>query len=258
MSAVQVDRSSGALRLTLNRPEALNALNNACLETLLEQVQIASVDPSVRVVVLQGQGPKAFCAGIDLAEREPMSAEEKGEQSRRVVQVVTALHGLAKPVIAAIGGWCLGAGLELALACDVRLAADDARFGFPEIKLGAYPGGGGAVLLPRVVGPCRAMEWLLSGRRLDAAEALAMGLVSRVVPRTELEPSTTALAHSVAALAPLAISALKTSMRITRDQPFDQAIQADQALRRPLDATADYAEGLRAHREGRAPVFTGT
>lgn len=258
MSSVLVRRAAGVLWLTLNRPEALNALSNECLRLLLEELGTALEDPTVRAIVLRGQGPKAFCAGIDLAEREPMTAEQKGEQSRRVLELVTGLHDAPKPVIASIGGWCLGAGLEVALACDLRIAADDARFGFPEMKLGTYPGGGGAVLLPRIVGAARALEWLLSGQRIDASEALAMGIVAKVVPRAGLDATTAELAEAVASLAPLAVAALKRSVRTTVDMPFDAAIEADQRLRRPLDATQDHAEGLRAHRERRVPVFTGT
>ncbi len=257
MSEVLVNRDEGVLWLTLNRPEALNALTNACLDLLTEQIHQAATDSQTLVVVLQGQGPKAFCSGIDLAERGPMSAQDKGRQSRRVVDLVRAIHCSPKPVVASIGGWCLGAGLELALACDVRLAAELARFGFPEMKLGAYPGGGGAVLLQRIVGPAQAMEWLLSGRHLTSAEALAMGLVSRVTPSADLAAVTAETAKVIASLAPLAVAALKDSMRITASLPIAEALEADQALRRPLDATLDYAEGLRAHREKRSAVFIG-
>jgi enoyl-CoA hydratase/carnithine racemase len=257
MSEVLVVRDEGVLWLTLNRPEALNALTNACLDLLTEQIHQAATDPQTLVVVLQGQGPKAFCSGIDLAEREPMSAEDKGHQSRRVVDLVRAIHCSPTPVVASIGGWCLGAGLELALACDVRVAADAARFGFPEMKLGAYPGGGGAVLLQRVVGPAQAIEWLLSGRHLTSVEALAMGLLSRVTPSADLAAVTTETAKVIASRAPLAVAALKESMRITAGLPIAEALEADQTLRRPLDATLDYAEGLRAHREKRAAVFIG-
>lgn len=258
MSVVLARRAAGVLWLTLNRPEALNALTNECLRLLHEELRAALEETTVRAIVLKGQGPKAFSAGIDLAEREPMTAAQKGDQSRRVLELVTDLHAAPKPVVASIGGWCLGAGLELALACDLRVVADDARFGFPEMKLGTYPGGGGAVLLPRIVGAARALEWLLSGRRIDASEALAIGLATKVIPRAGLDATTAELAEAIAGMAPLAVAALKRSIRTTVDMRFDVAIEADQRLRRPLDATQDHAEGLRAHRERRVPIFTGT
>ncbi len=255
---VVVRQVGGTLWLTLNRIEALNALNNAMLDTLLDRLREAAARVDVRCVVLAGAGDKAFCAGIDLAERQSLDAEGKGEQSRRVLALVQALHLSPKPVVAAIGGWCLGAGLELALACDVRIAAAEARFAFPEMTLGAYPGGGGLVLLARLIGRARAMEWLLSNKRLSADEAQSLGLVSRCVPRKELEAAVEQTGACVASLAPLAVAALKASIDQGLDLPLDQAFAIDQKFRRPLDATNDYQEGLRAHKEKRSPVFTGS
>ncbi len=254
---VLVRQDGGTMWLTLHRVDALNALNNAALDGLIDTLADASIRTDVRCVVLTGAGDKAFCAGIDLAERQGLDADGKGEQSRRVLALVQALQRSPKPVVAAIGGWCLGAGLELALACDVRIAADDARFAFPEMILGAYPGGGGAVLLPRLIGRARAIEWLLSNKRLNADEAQAMGLVSRTVPRSELEVAAAQMATTVASLAPLAVAALKASIDQGMDLPLEEAFAADQRHRRPLDATSDYQEGLRAQKEKRSPVFTG-
>lgn len=258
MSHVLVTRDNGVATLRLNRLDALNALTNAMLEELGAALLTADLDPSVRSVVLAANGEKAFCSGIDLGERSALNAEQKGEQSRRVVDLVMGLRRSPKPVFAAIGGWCLGAGLELALAADVRIAAEDARFGFPEMTLGAYPGGGGAVLLPRLIGRTAALEWLLSARRVSADEAFRMGLVSRVASRAELESVVARAAASVAGLAPLAVAALKKSIDVGMDLPLEEAFEVDQSLRRPLDATNDYQEGLRAFKERRAPVFSGT
>jgi enoyl-CoA hydratase/carnithine racemase len=147
--------------------------------------------------------------------------------------------------------------LEIALAADVRIAADDASFGFPEMTLGAYPGGGGAVLLPRLIGRQRALEWLYSTRRLTAVEARELGLVVSVVPRAELLQKAREQAGAVAACAPLAVAALKRSINASAEMPLSKAFEWDQLQRRPLDATQDYEEGLKAFREKRPPVFRG-
>lgn len=255
--AIVARREAGALRLVLNRPDALNALTDAMLEALLAQVAQAGGQPEVRCIVLQGAGPKGFCSGIDLAERQRLDAAGKAAQSRRVLDLVCALRGSPKPSIAALHGHCLGAGLEIALACDLRLAEDSARLGFPETTLGAYPGGGGAVLLPRLIGRARAMSWLLSGRRLDAAEAERIGVLARTVPAGGLEAAIAEAVQAIDRMAPLAVAALKRSIDATLDAPFAQAIEIDQGFRRPLDDTDDYREALLAFREKRPPVFTG-
>jgi enoyl-CoA hydratase/carnithine racemase len=258
MSNEVLSRSTdGVLRLTLNRPEALNALTNEVLAKLLGALATAAEDTAVRVVVIDGAGDKAFCSGIDLAQRSALSFDEKGDQSRQVLTLVKTARNLPQPILVALHGHCLGAGLELATACDVRLCADNAKLGFPEVTLGAYPGGGGAVLLPRLIGRARAIEWLLSARRIDANEALSMGLVSRVVPSEALEDTVMTMSRHIASLAPLAVRALKASIDATLDRPLGEAFDIDQRLRRPLDGTQDYQEALKAFKEKRAPVFVG-
>lgn len=250
-------QEAGMLRLVLNRPETLNALNNAMLDELLARVAEADAQPTVRCLVLQGAGARGFCSGIDLAERQQLDAAGKAAQSRRVLALVAALRASTKPSFAVLHGSCLGAGLELALACDVRIADESARLGFPEMTLGAYPGGGGAVLLPRLIGRGPAIAWLLSGRRLEAAEAERIGVLARVVPAGDLEAAVVEAAQAIERMAPLAVAALKRSIDATLDAPFEQALAIDQGLRRPLDDTDDYREALLAFREKRAPVFTG-
>ena len=254
---IGVRHEAGALHLLLNRPDALNALNNAMLDAMLAQLAQAATQPSVRCIVLQGAGARGFCSGIDLAERQQLDTAAKAAQSRRVLEVVTALRASPKPSFAALHGHCLGAGLELALACDVRIADTSARLGFPEMTLGAYPGGGGAVLLPRLIGRARAIAWLLSGHRLEAAEAERIGLLARVVAVGDLEAAVVEASRAVDRMAPLAVAALKRSIDATLDAPFDRAIEIDQGHRRPLDDTDDYREALLAFRDKRAPVFTG-
>jgi enoyl-CoA hydratase/carnithine racemase len=257
VSALDIRTSDHARQLTIDRQPALNALDNAMLEGLLAAIDDAARDEGVRCIVLAGAGGKAFSAGIDLEERRGLDDAGKMEQSARVLRLIQAVIASPKPVIASIGGWCLGAGLELALACDLRIAASDSRFAFPEMNLGAYPGGGGAVLLPRVIGEARALEWLLQPRRLDAAQAFEMGLLTRVVAPEERVDAALAAAAEIAKLAPLAVKAIKATIRGGIDLPLAEAFVHDQALRRPLDATRDYQEGLLAQREKRAPRFTG-
>jgi enoyl-CoA hydratase/carnithine racemase len=257
MTTLLAERKGSVCLLALNRPEALNALTSEMLSELLATVEALETQADVRAVVITGAGEKAFCAGIDLKQRSALSAADKMAQSRTVLRLNQAIWGTSKPVIAAIGGWCMGAGFELALHCDVRIAAEDARFAFPEMTLGAYPGGGGAVMLPRLIGGARAKELLFSARRPDAAEALALGLVQRVVPRAALLDAALAFAAALDATAPLAIAALKKSINQGLEAPLAAAYDLDQALRRPLDATRDYEEGIKAHLEKRKPQFRG-
>jgi enoyl-CoA hydratase/carnithine racemase len=211
----------------------------------------------VRAIVITAAGEKAFSAGTDLKERATLDAAGKAAQSRSLLDLTFAIRACPRPVIAAVHGWCLGGGFELALACDLRIAADDARFGFPEMTLGAYPGSGGPVTLSRLVGVARAKEILFRARRFDAIEALRLGLVERVVPRAQLDETALAWVADTQATAPLALAALKRSLDEGIALPFGEAAEHDQALRRPLDATKDYAEGMRAHAEKRKPDFRG-
>jgi enoyl-CoA hydratase/carnithine racemase len=257
MTVLLSERRGAALVLTLNRPEAMNALSTALVAAVQSAVGEASNDLTIRGIVLAAAGDKAFSAGTDLKERKTLTPEQKAAQSRSLLELTYAMHACPQPIVAAVGGWCLGGGLELALACDLRFAADDARFGFPEMTLGAYPGSGGPVTLSRLVGLARAKDILFTARRLDAAEALAMGIVDRVVPRAQLLDAAVGWVGQVEATAPLAIAALKRSLDEGAAMDFRSAAEHDQEIRRPLDATADYAEGMKAHFEKRKPVFRG-
>ena len=253
-----IQESNACLRLTLNRPAAHNALNNELLSALTSALFSAVSNSAIRCVLIQGAGERAFCSGIDLQERRTLSVSQMGAQSTAVVDLIRCLVELPIPVVAAIDGWCLGGGLELALACDLRIATQEARFGFPEMALGTYPGGGGAVMLPRVVGHTKALQLLLSTKRLNAAQAFEAGLVTNVEPRADFEASVQKICDDIAGLAPAAVRAVKESMRRSMLLPLDQAFALDQQLRRPLDGTEDYKEGLQAFFEKRKPVFTGT
>ena len=242
--SLQVRREDDRLRLRLNRPEARNALNNATLHALAAALEEASRDPQLRCVILEGEGGAAFCAGIDLVERRTLDVDAMGRQSRLVLDVVRAVALAPLPVIAAIDGWCLGAGLEVALACDLRIASEAARFGFPEMALGTYPGAGGAVLLPRVVGHARATGLLMSTQRLDAHEALRIGLVHSVAPRSGFEQAVDAAAADLQKMSRAALRAVKESLRRSVVLPLEEAFAMDQGLRRPLDSSTEHRAAL--------------
>ena len=242
--SLQVRREDDRLRLRLNRPEARNALNNATLHALAAALEQASRDAQLRCVILEGEGGAAFCAGIDLVERRTLDVDAMGRQSRLVLDVVRAVALSPLPVIAAIDGWCLGAGLEIALACDLRLASEAARFGFPEMALGTYPGAGGAVLLPRVVGHARATGLLMSTQRLDAHESLRIGLVHSVAPRSGFEQAVDAAAADLQKMSRAALRAVKESLRRSVVLPLEEAFEMDQGLRRPLDSGTEHRLAL--------------
>ncbi len=257
MTVLNTERVGSTLVLTLNRPEAMNALSSALVQALTEQIDAAAAVADIRSIVITGAGEKAFCAGTDLKERRTLSAKQKWAQSRGGWHLNQAIHRSPKAVVAAIGGWCLGGGFELALYCDLRIAADDARFGWPEMTLGAYPGSGAALMLPRLIGPAQAKLLFFTARRIDAAQAQQIGLVQAVVSRAELLARALALCDEMNATSPLGLAAVKRSINEGADLPLAQAAELDQSLRRPLEATQDYEEGIRAHFEKRKPVFTG-
>lgn len=257
MAELLSERKGSALILTLNRPEVHNALSSELAAQMQSAVEEAGKDRTVRTIVIAGAGERAFCAGMDLKQRSKLTADGKWAQSRAGWHLYLSLMHSPKAVIAAIGGWCLGGGLELALFCDLRLAANNAHFGWPEMTLGAYPGGGAAIMLPRIIGRARAKEFFFTAGRIDAHEALALGLVERVVPRAELMDCALDYAHRIEATSPLGLAAVKRSVNEGSDLPFDQAAELDQKQRRPLEATRDYEEGIRAHFEKRKPIFKG-
>lgn len=257
MSILTSEHRGSALLLTMNRPEAHNALSSALVQALLDAVLAAGTRRDVRAVIITGAGDKAFSAGTDLKERKTLSAEGKAAQSRALLTLSEAIWASPKPIIAAVRGWCLGGGSELALACDLRIAAEDARFGFPEMTLGAYPGSGGPVTLSRLVGAARAKDILFTAQTLDAPRAAQLGMVERIVPGSELLEKALAWVSEMEATSPVALAALKRSINEGMSMSQHDAWTHDQSLRRPLDISNDYAEGLRAHFEKRKPVFTG-
>ncbi len=257
MDILLQEERDGVLVLTLNRPQAHNALSSELAERLLAALEATAERRDIRVVVLRGSGEKAFCAGTDLKERRDLSPDEKWAQRTRGWRVNQFIWRMPQPVIALIHGWCLGGGFELALFCDLRIASPEAVFSFPEMTLGAYPGSGAAIALPRSIGRARAKELFFTARRVTAAEALDLGLVEWVLPREQLLDKALELAAQIKGTSPLGVGAVKRMVNLGADLSFDAAADLNDALRRPLEATKDYEEGIRAFFEKRKPVFRG-
>jgi enoyl-CoA hydratase/carnithine racemase len=252
-----VDGERHVATLTLNRPEALNAISRQLAAELLAACTALADRDGVRVVIVTGAGERAFCAGADLKERRTLSPGERTAHTSAIEMAAEALAALPMPTIAAVRGFALAGGAELAIACDLRVAAEDATFGFPEVKIGIFPGAGGALRLPRIVGSGTARDLLFTGRRLTAEEAFRLGLIDRLVPGNSVLESAAELADSIAENAPLAVRAVKRALEQSHGTSFDDARRAVNALRAALDNTSDYEEGLAAFAERRSPRFTG-
>jgi enoyl-CoA hydratase len=242
--------------VTLNRPDQLNALSFRMREELSAAFDASAADDAVRALVLAGAG-RAFCAGVDLGDGSFEEGPIESVEVRVRGDFRARLTSLGMPTVAAVQGLALGGGCELALCCDLRIAADDAQFGQPEINLGSIPAGGATQRLPRLIGTTRALELLLTGDRLPAIEALSVGLVNRVVPVDELAGATTALAEKLAAKAPLAVRYTREAVYRGLDLSLDDGIRLEAYLGGLLRTTADRVEGLAAFREKRAPEYQG-
>lgn len=227
MNVVQGDLRDAVLLLTLNRPERLNALSRAVLAALDEWTQQAAQDPNVRVVVVTGAGNRAFCAGADIDELRALTYDEAYAQMRYGQGIFSRLERLPKPVIAAVNGYALGGGCELAMACDLRFAADPARLGQPEIQLGNLPGWGGTQRLPRLVGPARARELIFTGEAIDAETARSMGLINRVYPLADLLSATLDFASRLASRSATALALAKEAIQVGLDQGTEAGFEAE-------------------------------
>lgn len=265
--AVLYEKHDGIAVVTLNRPEVRNAMNPEMLCRLADAWQDINDDGAVRVVVLTGAGDKAFCAGADLARLIPMMQglrPPENEFDERLKNDVSLIYkGLLrnyqvhKPIIAAVRGFCVAGGTEILTATDIRIAADDARFGLAEVKWSLFPMGGSTVRLPRQISYCNAMEILLTGEQFSAADALRMGLINRVVPPDQVLPEARRYAEIINANGPLAVQAVKRSVLAGIGLPPEQALEKELEIGIPVSMSADCREGTRAFREKRRPVFTG-
>jgi enoyl-CoA hydratase len=243
--------------VTVNRPKVLNALNMATMSDLRSAFQDARDDSSIRVVLLTGSGEKAFIAGADIGELQKLSPVEAKEYTHRGQSVLDLIENLGKPVIACINGFALGGGCEVAMACTMRLASENARLGQPEVKLGLVPGYGGTQRLPRLVGKGMAMQLNLTGEMITAQEAHRIGIVNEVVPSAELLPRAEAIAAKIVANAPLAIRYCMEAVNKGLDMTLAEGLFLEATLFAVTCATEDKKEGTSAFLEKRAPNFHG-
>lgn len=249
--------ADGIGTLTVHRPDKLNALNSATIDELDRAIVGMVSDPEVGGIIVTGSG-RAFVAGADIAELAALDTGGAREMSRRGQEVFSRFESSHKPVIAAVNGFALGGGCELAMACHMRIAADTAKFGQPEVKLGLIPGYGGTQRLARMIGAGRALELLLTGDRVSAAEAFRLGLVNRVVPAADLMSEARKLAAAIAAKAPLAVRYILEAVNRGVNLPLGDAQSLEAALFGVVASTDDMREGTRAFLEKRKPAFKGT
>ncbi|MDQ3040642.1 MAG: enoyl-CoA hydratase-related protein, partial [Pseudomonadota bacterium] len=224
-----IDDADGVRTIRVNRPEKLNALNAACIEALDDAFADAGTDAGVRVVVLTGSGPKAFVAGADISEMHLLSPVQGRDFSLRGTRMMRRVETLTKPVIAMVNGFAFGGGLELAMCCHLRIAADSAKLGQPEINLGLIPGFGGTQRLLRLAGRAATLELCLSGAPITAERALQLGIVNRVVPAAELEGETFKLARQLASAAPLALRGMLDCVNIGGECGIEEGLQYESA-----------------------------
>ena len=257
LETLLVETTDAIAAITLNRPRVHNALNAAMLGELDESIAALGDDASVRVILLRGAGEKAFAAGADISELAAVDAANAAQFCGRAQRIFRRIETLPKPVIAAINGYALGGGCELAMACTIRIAAETARLGQPEVRLGILPGYGGSQRLPRLIGRSAALKMMLTGQPIDAHEALRIHLVDEVVPAEHLDLRAMELARTIAAQPPLAVAAILEAVNRGADLPLEEGIALEASLFARLCGTDDMREGTRAFLEKRGPHFTG-
>jgi enoyl-CoA hydratase len=256
---IRVERPAGhdgVALVTIDRPEARNALSFALLAELAEALEALDGDGTTRVVILTGAGDRAFAAGADIRELADQTPERLAAEGHFSAWDRIAAVGL--PLIAAVRGYALGGGCELAMSCDMVVAGDDATFGQPEIRIGVMPGAGGTQRLTRAIGTARAMELVLTGRTMDAPEALAAGLVTTVVPAAQTIDAALDLADRIAAMPPLAVRSAVRAVRAATELPLSAGLAAERQAFFELFGTHDQREGMTAFMEKRPPVWTGS
>jgi len=252
-----VETADSIATVTVNRPEKRNPLNRETVAALGDCFTDLAANPDVKMVILTGAGDKAFVAGADLNRVTGLNAMEGREWGRVGQAVFSQIEAMEKPVIAAINGWALGGGLELAMSCHIRVAAESARLGQPEVKLGIVPGYGGTQRLARIVGRGRALEMLLTGDPIDAAEAYRMGLVNHVVPAAELMAKAREIAGKILKNGPVAVALILQAVNRGLEMPLPQALEWEASQFGLSCATEDIKEGTQAFLEKRAPEFKG-
>jgi enoyl-CoA hydratase/carnithine racemase len=252
---IMVTVEGGVATVTLDRPDRHNALGGRIVGELGEALEEIEGSGQIRAMILTGAGERAFCSGVDLKERGEMDADERWAHNRALGAFTERLARLQVPTIAAVNGLAFGGGLEMTLACDFRIAAEDATFALPEVGIGIVPGAGGTQRLPRLVGPTKAKELILTGRRIDAGTALDMGLVSKVVPSGSLMEEARALAGEIAANSPLALAYAKAAVDLASETTIEQGLRYETAAIRATLSSEDYRIGLAAFAEKRAPEF---
>lgn len=255
-NVLRVETVDGVRILTIDRPEKRNALNTAVRAALSQALAEAAGDPAVRVVVFTGAGDQAFVAGADVSEfagRTPLEQRE----AMRAPTLFDDVWGFPKPTIAMINGYCLGGGCELALACDLRIGADSAKLGQPEVRLGIIPGGGGTQRLPRLVGYGKASQLVLTGEIVDAVSAYEIGLLDEIVPAVELRERTLEIARSMAEKSPVTLALAKRALRTAYEMPLSAGLEHERDLFALAFATEDKVEGVQAFLEKRPPEWKG-
>ncbi len=252
-----VDRDGAVSIITINRPKVLNALNGPTLDELSQVIDEAGRDESVRALILTGAGDRAFVAGADINELAVQTPIGGREHARRGQALFDRIERLGKPVVAAVNGFALGGGCELAMACTMRIAADTAKLGQPEINLGLLPGYAGSQRLPRLVGRGRALELLLLGHQISAEEAWRIGLVNRVVPAAELMTEAKKTAQALAGKAPVAVRYILDAVASGLEMPFGEAQDYEATLFGLLSTSEDMREGTQAFLEKRKAEFKG-
>ncbi len=256
-SLLLIDDANGVRTIRINRPDKLNALNAATIDALDAAFTNAENDPGVRAVVLTGSGPKAFVAGADISEMNTLTPVQGRDFSLRGTRMMRRVEKLSKPVIAMVNGFAFGGGLELAMCCHLRIAADSAKVGQPEINLGLIPGFGGTQRLLRLAGRAATLELCLTGMPITAERALQLGIVNRVVPATELEAETIKLAGQLANAAPLALRGMLDCVNIGGECGIEEGLEYESAQFGLVFSTEDMREGTSAFLEKRKPAFNG-
>jgi enoyl-CoA hydratase/carnithine racemase len=257
MSNLIVEVRDAIAHVTINRPDARNALSKATNEELLAAASGFATNSDIRAVILRGSGDKSFCAGADLKERKGVSPADTGPYVDAISGAITAWSKIPQPTLAVVNGFAFGGGMELAIACDLRIAATNALFGLTEVRLGIMPGAGGTQRLPRLIGVAAAKELILLGKRFDAEQALRLGLVSAVVAQADLDAKVDEIVGELLLCAPLSTRMAKEAIDRGTEVNIDEGLQIERACYEKTLFTEDRNEGLRAFAEKRPPKYEG-